>query len=339
MRLKAAMASSGRGHAHVHVQREGGLPPGQLAHRALLEHLVAGACGHRVPPADARTGGCRRPPRAARACRSWASSAARSPDSSAAAAGARSRGHRRPARAADVRLRASRARPAPASSAGSTRRSRGRATSPPGSSSMISSSTPSVQSAAGYRPPVAHVGQRVRRLMPRPVARWACSAPAAHEALEQRQLLGALDEALRVPLDAQAEVARRRTRWPPPRRRATMPRRRTPRPSPSIAWWWKEFTSTSVRPISFAEAAAGASAPRRGSTAGRPRLAMLHAAAVPSGRCWRRVPPRATFSTCMPRQIARIGTLRRVRLAGPAPARTRRARARSGPARGAGAAP
>ena len=29
-------------HADVHVQREGGLPPGEVA-QALLEHLVAGA--------------------------------------------------------------------------------------------------------------------------------------------------------------------------------------------------------------------------------------------------------------------------------------------------------
>ncbi len=55
-----------------------------------------------------------------------------------------------------------------------------------------------------------------------------------------------------------------------------------------------------------------------------------------SGRCWCSVPPRATLSACMPRQIARIGRPR-ASAARAARARSGRGRARSGRARGGGA--
>ena len=94
------------------------------------------------------------------------------------------------------------------------------------------------------------------------------------------------------------------------RRRAHATGRR-PSPSRSMAWWWKELTCASVR------------AHQRRPAGCRPRSSTAWVTSVPGsvwrwsvGRCWCRVPPRATFSVCAPRQMASTGRPQRVGVAG-----------------------
>ena len=176
--------------------------------------------------------------------------------------------------------------------------------------------------------------------------------------------LGGLEHAraprLARPASRRARGARAGRRAPP---RATARRARAARSVPSIAldravgrpgdraqarcraarraWWWKEFTGSSTAPQELARAASRG-AIRTSWVVDVARLVSGGASIEPSvtsGRCWCSVPPRATLSACMPRQMPRMGSPSRVGAPRDARARTRRARARSGPSSGCGGAP
>ena len=80
-------------------------------------------------------------------------------------------------------------------------------------------------------------------------------------------------------------------------------------------WWWRLFTCTCPRPRAAPRACVHSSDPRLIHTSCAMALFgiatwCVTAPGIDAGMSWTSVPPHATFSTCMPRQIARIGTSR-----------------------------
>ena len=113
---------------------------------------------------------------------------------------------------------------------------------------------------------------------------------------------------LGVPQHAQGVSACRAARSPRRcRRRPTSRRRPAPSPSSSTPWWW--WTSTAVR--SRADRARGERARLEAALVvaeGAGHVAV--ASSERSGRCWSSVPPQATLSSCMPRQMPSTGMSR-----------------------------
>ena len=237
-------------HRDVHVQPERRLAPRQLAHRR-VEELVAGARRHldvlpqreRVRARDGgahaerlehverararRLGAAPRRRRPTSACGSVASSSAEPCVSAARPLDhvRRQRGeHLLGARGEVPRVRVEQhdllldARP---STAPRARRDSSRPSAPRGSCR-------------------AHLPRSARQ-----------ASASVDQLAEQRAVLGAVDERLGVPLHAEVE------RGPSLSRPSTIPSgahatARSPRPSRSAAWWWKELTSASVTPITRA---------------------------------------------------------------------------------------
>ena len=81
-----------------------------------------------------------------------------------------------------------------------------------------------------------------------------------------------------------------------------------PPPSRSMPWWWNELTGSSTLPSTCARSESGAMRTPCVVTSPGSCWRWLTEPSVTSGRCWNSVPPRATLSACMPRQMPRIGS-------------------------------
>ena len=114
---------------------------------------------------------------------------------------------------------------------------------------------------------------------------------------------------LGVPEHAEHEAGRPPARSPrSPRRPPARPVTRRPSPSSSTPWWWCDLTAL-ARPRPRARRAT----PARGAPRGRRRSRARRGGRwwpTASGTCWSSVPPSATFSICMPRQIPSSGMSR-----------------------------
>ena len=157
--VERAHGELGVGHGDVHVQRERRLAPGELAQR-LRAGTGSGRPGETCDVLGARpAGACPRPRRAARAPRTVAASPARMPRSSRGGLADGARAGRWRARAPARASRRGRARPARSGRTRSTSSER-HAGEPSGSSSMTSSSTPTVHgSRSGFDVPFRPLGQ------------------------------------------------------------------------------------------------------------------------------------------------------------------------------------
>ena len=193
----------GVGDAHVHVEREGGLPARELPHR-VVHALVARAGGHaNLLPDRERMGAARRGAQA-RACRA----APRAPR-----AGPRARPStpgtflctRERSSSADLWVSAVTCDPSSGASAGSTR-----------SISCASDHAPRVDHHDLLLDPERVVGRGALGRPPGPGGEAHAARAAGRDAYvlrrldqarEQAHLLGALDQALGVPLHAEDEVA------------------------------------------------------------------------------------------------------------------------------------
>ena len=174
-----------------------------------------------------------------------------------------------------------------------------------GSSSMTSSSMPTVHGAsAGPRgssrpsarscrahPPL--LGPRTRR-PPRPARGTARGARGGRRATPR------------------ATARPGRARGPSLSRPSTTPSGAhatacSPWPRRSADWWWNELTSASVTPITRASREAGSI--RTECVVMRPRAAWRCSIepSVKSPTCWCSEPPRATLSACTPRQMPSTG--------------------------------
>ena len=131
------------------------------------------------------------------------------------------------------------------------------------------------------------------------------------ELLEQRPELAGAPEVLRMPLHREAEPARRAARWLRSRRRVRCPdlpaRRdslhRLMMPAVDLAGLAFELVAHDAsRAASPRPPRPRARCAKRGSG-----TAWCAAPFTIDGMSWTSVPPSATFSTCMPRQIAKIG--------------------------------
>ena len=82
---------------------------------------------------------------------------------------------------------------------------------------------------------------------------------------------------------------------------------RIPLPQRSAAWWWNELTWASTTPITRASRELGSIRTRWVGTRPRAAWRCWIAPSVRSPRCWCSVPPRATLSAWLPRQIPSTG--------------------------------
>ena len=138
-------------------------------------------------------------------------------------------------------------------------------------------------------------------------------AAGLHVRVEQRRKSRAGSRRTRGATAPRPRSGGRATRGPRRRRRpGSAPRPRGRRPDRSTAWWWKLFTATASSPEDRAQARAGSSSTSWARPARGPVGVVLDRALDDlDGMSWTSVPPAATFSTCWPRQIARIGRSRR----------------------------
>ena len=83
-----------------------------------------------------------------------------------------------------------------------------------------------------------------------------------------------------------------------------------PSPSASTAWWWCDLVACSVSPHARAANDPGASRTSWSALSNEPSARRWSVWPTSSGRCWISVPPRATFISCIPRQIPSTGRSR-----------------------------
>ena len=253
--VEQADAGLGVGDADVHVQREGGLAPRQLAH-GVVDRVVAVSAGQDglVPHGErvgARAGAAqlRGAPARRRACGAGAAAPRRRRRRCGAP--------RCPAPARSGGSRASRARRSSSDRMGSTRSICCASDQSPGFRSMTSSSTPRVYSLPGF-----HSAQPGSSLMP------PCGPSAGRRADRTRPSNRAACSGRWVSVSAchctPTKKSRSGSSTPSIRPSAAHATGRSPWPSRSIAWWWKELTWTSSAPISAVEAAAGLDGRPRG---------------------------------------------------------------------------
>ena len=144
----------------------------------------------------------------------------------------------------------------------------------------------------------------------RPAPRSGPAWPGAPLARPPRRARRSRPSARRPP-DATARRAPSGRRAPPsprPGRRARSSRVATkPSPSRSTAWWWCDLVAWHSSPQARAASDPGASRTSWSAPSNEPRWRRWSPWPTSSGRCWISVPPRATFMSCIPRQMPSSG--------------------------------